>query len=113
HLFTLDGGALFTIAGLWESWEREGRRIESVCLLTTEANELVRAVHDRMPVILPPEARQDWLRPGCNIEELRPLLRPYPASAMDCRPVSQAVNSALNKGPMCIEPAGPAQQSLF
>ncbi len=114
HLFSLADGGLLALAGLWEVWEREGQRVESVCLLTTEANELMQAVHDRMPVILPSEARSAWLDPGTDAARLNALLRPYPASMMVCRPVSQKVNHARNEGPECLEsPLAAAVGELF
>jgi len=106
--FSLRGGGPFAFAGLWEAWEKEGQRLETVSILTTDANALVRPAHDRMPVILPHGAEAAWLERGA--EE---LLRPYPAEEMAVRAVSDRVNSARNEGPECVEPAGPAQQSLF
>jgi putative SOS response-associated peptidase YedK len=112
HLFTVQG-CLFAIAGLWE----DGRDFaESCCLLTTEANEVVRAVHDRMPVILPRDAWPAWLDPASEPSALQGLLRPYPAERMGAVAVGDYVSSARNEGPRCAEPAGqdaPAQRSLF
>jgi len=108
HYFTLRDGRVFTFAGLWEAWEGDGQHLETFSILTTEANEVVRFAHDRMPVILPKGAEGAWLDRGP--EE---LLRPYPAGEMACRAVSDFVNSARNEGPGCLGPAGPAQRSLF
>jgi putative SOS response-associated peptidase YedK len=113
HLFSLIDGGLLALAGLWEAWEKDGERVESVCLLTTEANEVVQAAHDRMPVILPPEARKLWLDPVCDLGVVQSLLCPYPASAMQCRRVGAAVNSVRNEGPECLEAPAPIQRSLF
>jgi putative SOS response-associated peptidase YedK len=110
HYFTLSDGRLFAFAGLWERWEGEGRVVESVAVVTTEANELVRPVHDRMPVILPREAEGRWLEPG-EVDEA--LLRAYPAEEMTVRRVSPVVGSVRNEGPQCVAPAGPMQGSLF
>src|SRR5438552_1291051 len=96
---TFDGG-LFAFAGLWEPWQGEGERLETVCILTTEANELVRPVHARMPAILPAEAYALWLDPELgDADRLGELLRPYPASEMAARAVGPAVNGARNEGP--------------
>jgi putative SOS response-associated peptidase YedK len=111
--FTLNDGGIFTFAGLWETCMRDGEQIESVCVLTTTANELVRGVHDRMPVILPPIGRLIWLDPASDGAALQELLGPYPAEAMLCRPVSTTVNSARNEGPECIAAPEPAQGVLF
>jgi putative SOS response-associated peptidase YedK len=112
HYFTLRDGGLFAIAGLWETWRHQELVIESCTLLTTEANPLVRPLHDRMPVIVPPEAYDRWLDPLIDdAEKLEPLLRPYPAEEMAVRPVNPIVNSPAQDDPRCIDP--PAQQSLF
>jgi putative SOS response-associated peptidase YedK len=108
HSFTVAGG-LFAMAGLWEG-RHAGADAESTCLITTEANEVVGAVHDRMPVILPREAWAAWLNPATEAGALQELLVPYPAAEMSCRQVSDVVNSSRNEGPACVEPA-PA--SLF
>lgn len=96
----------FAMAGLWDRWQGpEGTVIESCTILTTVPNELVRPIHDRMPVVLPPECFREWLDPiVTNAARLKPLLGPYPASQMVAYPVSTQVNSPANDGPACIEP---------
>ncbi len=105
HIHMADGG-LFGIAGLWEQWESpEGEVIQSCTLLTTEANARVQPLHDRMPVILPPEDWPLWLDPEVeHAEILQPLLGPFDPEAMDAHPVSTYVNSPRNEGADCIEP---------
>jgi putative SOS response-associated peptidase YedK len=100
-----DGG-LFAIAGLWESWSSpEGSEIESCTLLTTDPNELLAQVHNRMPVILSPDDYDLWLDPGVQQPaEVQDLLRPFPAPAMSYYPVSTHVNNPRNEDPRCIEP---------
>ena len=94
-------------AGLWESWEgADHSAIESCTLLTTDPNEVVRPIHDRMPVILPPKDYSIWLDPAMQRpEQLGPLLIPYPSEAMEAFPVSRLVNSPTNEGPDCLAPA--------
>jgi putative SOS response-associated peptidase YedK len=95
----------FGFAGLWERWEgEEGQAVNSCTILTTEANDVLRPVHDRMPVILHPEDYSLWLE-GDEREQalLREMLRPYPAEEMVGHPVSTLVNSPGNKGPELIE----------
>ena len=96
----------FALAGLWEAWEGpDHSSIESCTLLTTEPNELLRPIHDRMPVILPADDYQRWLDPAAEEpERLAPLLRPYPGGEMTADPVSTFVNSPANEGPKCIAP---------
>jgi putative SOS response-associated peptidase YedK len=97
---------LFSFAGLWETWhDREGEIIESCAVITTEANELMRPIHDRMPVILDPESEAVWLDPHAATEDLRSLLVPFASERMEAYPVDLYVNNAKNQGPRCIEPA--------
>lgn len=99
-------GLPFAFAGLWEHWEGpEGKVIESCTLITTEPNDLVRPVHDRMPVILDPADYELWLDPAVREPEmLQPLLRPYDAAKMVTYPVSTLVNNPANDDPECITP---------
>lgn len=79
--------------------------MRSVTLITTEPNELVATIHNRMPVILPPEKRAAWLAADAAPDQLTPMLVAYPADAMTARPVSTAVNNARQDTPDCIAPA--------
>ncbi|MGD8463717.1 MAG: SOS response-associated peptidase [Anaerolineae bacterium] len=108
----LRDGQPFAFAGLWEHWEGEAGVIESCTLLTTEPNELVRPVHNRMPVIVKPDDYELWLDPEMQQpERLQPLLGPYPSAEMDAYPVSRRVNRPQNDDPQCIEPL-PQQQGF-
>lgn len=93
----------FGFAGIWETWSKAGPAVESCAIITTTANELVSSIHDRMPVIVPPEAYELWLSPETRETELlQSLLRPYPASQMVAWPVSTRVNSPSYNEPDCI-----------
>jgi putative SOS response-associated peptidase YedK len=108
YYFTLKDEGPFAFAGLWEEWRGEGEPLRSCTILTTGANDVVRPVHERMPVILAPGDYARWLGPAAKPqEELLPLLRPLPAEALVARPVSTFVNSARNEGPRCVEPVSP------
>lgn len=97
--------APFAIAGLWEHWEGgDGSVIESCTLLTTTPNELVKPIHNRMPVIIHPQDYDDWLGRDTDRGLLMHLLRPYPADEMLVYPVGTTVNSPANDSPTCIEP---------
>jgi putative SOS response-associated peptidase YedK len=104
-------GAPFAFAGLWESWKPvkgAGREDElfTCALVTTEANALVREIHDRMPVILPARLYAAWLDPAEERpERLLAMLAPYPAGEMTAYPVSPAVNDPRAQGPRLISPA--------
>ena len=101
--FTMADDGLFAFAGLWERWRSpQGETLESCAILTTEANELMKDVHDRMPVIVPPEAYELWLDPGFHkLSELRPLLKPYPTAGMRRYRVSERVNYVQNDDADC------------
>ena len=102
----------FGFAGLWEAWEGPAIGVLETCtVLTTAANDLVRPMHDRMPVILAPEGYASWLDPAVeDPRQLTPLLVPYPSEAMEAYPVSPLVNKPAHDSPRCIEPA---EGSLF
>jgi putative SOS response-associated peptidase YedK len=94
----------FAFAGLWEKWEFDGQTIESCTILTTEANDAIRTLHERMPVILAREDHGLWLDPAVKDPALlQPLLRPYSAELMNFYPVSTLVNSPRVDQPECAE----------
>lgn len=110
----IEGGApaalpLFAFAGLWERWDRalDRKPVESCAIITTVANELLRPIHGRMPVILAPEDYARWLDPATSPALAQALLKPYPSDAMLAYPVSTRVNSVRNDDAGCIEPAAP------
>ncbi len=89
---------LFAMAGLWERWKSPaGEVVDSFNIITTEANEFMKPIHNRMPVILKREDEKTWLGSKDSAEILS-LLRPYPAEDMDAFPVSKQVNSPRNEG---------------
>lgn len=112
-----DAGArpgLFAMAGLWERWEPEGSApIESCTILTCEANDALRTLHSRMPVILPPESWQAWLDPATDADGAKSLCRPWPAERTSAYEVSTRINSPRHDGPECMEPASSLGQDLF
>ena len=94
----------FGLAGLWERWEKQGGPVESCTILTTDANELMQPIHERMPVILPPDQYDLWLDPRCqDSEKLAKLLRPFPSEGMLAYRVSALVNNPKNDVPQCVE----------
>ena len=101
YRITLDPEHPFSFAGLWEHWEKEDTVVESCTIIVTNANDLTKDIHDRMPVILDPADYDRWLN-GAAGEE---LLKPYPSEKMARYPVSRAVGSVKNTGPELIEPA--------
>jgi putative SOS response-associated peptidase YedK len=105
-LFRLANGRPFAFAGIWDSWQdEEGNRLFSCAIVTTQANGVVAPIHDRMPVILDPDARTAWLDPATDAESLRHLLRPIDDALLRGFTVSTAVNSVANDSPECVVPA--------
>jgi putative SOS response-associated peptidase YedK len=96
----------FALAGLWDRWQDPERGpLDTFTILTTDANELIRPLHDRMPVILAPADFDLWLDPAVeDRERLEPLLAPFESGQMETYPVSRAVNSPANDLAACIEP---------
>ncbi len=93
--FRKAGGGPLALAAVWDTWNGPDGPVDTVAVLTTEANDLVRPLHERMPVILPPVAFDAWLDPReTRPDRLLPLLRPYPAELMEAWPVAPKVNAA-------------------
>jgi putative SOS response-associated peptidase YedK len=104
HVARKDGRPL-ALAGLWEPAAAGGAPASCV-ILTTEPIELLRPIHDRMPVIVEPADFDRWLSPGgVTPDALAGILRPSPADTLAARPVGPAVNNAQNEGASCLEPA--------
>ena len=116
--FTLADGEPFAFAGLWTPGKVEGEPIESATIVTTSANALVAAIHDRMPVILAgPDAERAWLSPELDAAAAKALCVPLEASAMRVAPANPLVNKVggdVHEGPVLLEaPAGASQPALF
>jgi putative SOS response-associated peptidase YedK len=98
----------FGFAGLWDTWRSpDGSRIESCTIVTTRPNELLKPIHNRMPVILQPDDYARWLDPAeLPPSTLQPLLEPYPSADMIAFPVSTVVNDPRNDIEECTIPLG-------
>lgn len=110
----LKSEALFAFAGIWEIWkDAEERPIYTFSIITTSPNKLMESIHDRMPVILPIEHEEAWLKEH-NIVSLQKLLVPFDDSKMEAYAISKKVNSPKNNGPEIVVPvAEESQGSLF
>jgi putative SOS response-associated peptidase YedK len=100
-------GKPFAFAGLWSSWRNpeQEKPVETFTILTTDANDLLRPLHDRMPVILDPKDFDLWLDPKIDDEaKLQPLLVPHAVEGFEAFPVSRMVNSPTNDVADCIAP---------
>ncbi len=97
-------GKPFAFAGLWEKWkDNQGTPIYTCTILTTEPNELMADIHNRMPVILPKEGYSQWLQWDGETKALTDMMKPFPASKMMAYDVPTIVNSPRNDVPECIE----------
>lgn len=104
--FKLKDGGLFGFAGLWEQWRSpEGEGVETCSILTTDANAVLKPVHERMPVILHSDSYDLWLDEDVRKQDLRrELLCPFPASEMVSYPVSTAINKPQHQGKELVQP---------
>jgi putative SOS response-associated peptidase YedK len=113
HWITREDGEPFAFAGLWASWRPQTddavEPLRSCTIVTTAATGPVRALHDRMPVILLRSAEDAWLDPETPAPMLHELL--VPSATLAARPVSRAVNDARHDAPDCLDP--PEQAALF
>jgi len=97
---TMKIGQPFAFAGLWDLWNSpDGQQVRSCTIITTQPNTLMESIHDRMPVILSPDASEQWLETSLHDEHaLTSLLVPYPAEEMAARVVSRLVNDPRREG---------------
>ena len=111
HRIGLSTRAPFAMAGIWQpiasSTAREPNRF---CILTTEPNELIRSIHDRMPVILGPHDYAQWIAHDSNLPELQRLFEPHDAQSMYIEPITTPTRS---KKPRLRPPSAPTQHNLF
>ena len=111
HRILLDTKELFAFAGLWEEFRYENQHVvHTFTIITTKANSAISKIHERMPVILEPEAEQKWLSSTISAGEQLDLLKPYDEQRMDFYTVSPLVNSVSNNNSQLIIPTPPADQ---
>ncbi len=98
--------SLFAFAGLWETWKDKAadHQLETYTVITTDPNELMQTIHDRMPVIVAREDYARWLAPAQPGQLPTDLLRPYPPEEMKAWKVSKAVGNTRNNGPQLMKP---------
>lgn len=106
HCIRMANDGVFAMAGLWERWRSpDGSQIDSCTIITTEPNELLASLHNRMPVVLARERFAEWLDPeNEDTKSLQTLLRPFPADAMKHYPISTRVNAPANDDEGCVAP---------
>jgi len=109
HWIGLASAEPFALAGLWSVWQPrdvlEAEPLYSCAIITTAANAAVRAIHERMPVILPRAAEARWLDPELdgNVDALLALLVPVASESLRAHPISRRVNSVRNDDPSLLE----------
>lgn len=106
YCFEVGEGDVFALAGLWDEWKSPGGEvIESCTILTTTSNSLISEMHDRMPVIVPPDKYDIWLDPDVtDFDAIKEILKPYDADQMRRYPVSRKLNNSKNEGAECAAP---------
>jgi putative SOS response-associated peptidase YedK len=105
HVFMMKNKGLFAIPGLWEERNDSlGNRLLSCTILTTEANELVSEIHDRMPVIIEASDYDLWLNVKTPLDTLGEIMKAYPAELMQGFPVGDMVNKTSFDSPECMRP---------
>jgi len=105
YAIALADRGVMALAGLWENWKSPADEwVRSFTIITTTPNELCAPIHNRMPVVLPPETWSAWLgeEPAAP-PQLKTMLGPYPADRMTCWPMSKAVGNVKNNDPSLIE----------
>jgi putative SOS response-associated peptidase YedK len=103
----MKSGGPFAFAGLWETWTGpNGEELETAAIVTTKANRTLEPIHDRMPVIVPPEAFDLWLD-TTNVDPTTAsaLIAPAPENLLEAIPVSTEVNCVANDNPKLVEPS--------
>ena len=105
--FDLANGKMMAFAGLWDGWKdpANGKWLQTYTIITTEANELMAPVHNRMPVILHPSNFDRWLDRGETDRPPSDLLRPFPADEMEAHEANKAVGNVRNNGPELLNSA--------
>ena len=95
---------LFAFAGLWAELEQDGETLHSAAIVTCEPNELIRPIHNRMPVLLDRAVEASWLDPAAEPADLIELLAPAPSGALELLEVADHVNDVRQDGPQLLKP---------
>lgn len=96
----------FTLAGIWNSRMIKGEKRYGLSVVTTKANDLMKPIHHRMPVIIPKKSVNAWLDPETDLQTLEALMQPVDNNFLSCYQVSKHVNKIKNDDPLCIEKVG-------
>ncbi len=111
HRIHRSDDGLFAFAGIWETWSSNSDELSTVAILTTEPNDVMEPINDRMPVMLEPDDEGQWLKEDGG-DELQALLDPYPSEEIGAYEISTKVNKPANDSPDIIEPLGTVSPGL-
>lgn len=93
-------GGPFAMAGIWDDWMgADGSEMESAAIVTTAANKILKPIHHRMPLIVPPEHFDTWLSPFSDLADIHQLMRPADEEILRAYPISRRVNATANDDP--------------
>jgi putative SOS response-associated peptidase YedK len=108
YAIALQDESLFAFAGLWDTWKdkTQGQSIDTYTVITTDPNELIEPLHNRMPVILHKRDYERWLAPAEPSQLPIDLLRPFPTEQMKAWKVGPAVGNVKNNSPELLIPTG-------
>ena len=107
YLIRKKRGGLISFAGLWETWAGPEGELRTFSIITTEPNELLARIHDRMPAIVQREHYARWLDPALqDPAQIQTMIASYPAGELEAIPVGRQINNARNEGPELIDPLG-------
>lgn len=113
HYIRLKSTEIFAMAGLWEEWKDEQGKIKNTfAIITTRSNELMKPIHQRMPVILPRELEKEWLE-NPDPRDLQKMLRPIDSEEIEAFEVGPKINKATNEGKDLIEPFKSTHQTTL
>ncbi len=104
HYIHRKDNGLFAFAGLWAEWTGGEEPLRTYTIITTTANKALQPLHDRMPVILPPDLYPHWLNSKTSTDDLHRMLKPLAGDLLEYFPVSKTVNSPKNESPDCLLP---------
>ncbi len=96
--------SLFAFAGIWERWQSENEELYTFSIITTHANDFMKPLHNRMPVILTPETEAYWMDENLDIKEIKHLCQPLDDELLSAHPVSQRVNNPANNDHDLLKP---------
>jgi len=95
----------FSLGCIWETDEIDGEPVQSFAIITTAPNELIKPIHDRMPLIIEDDGLETWLNPDTELKDLLNIMSVYPKNKMRAYEVSRAINNPANDTPDVAEPA--------